>query len=298
MARISLEQQLALIRARASVARFGERDRLGSLNTIDAAARARALAAMQSAETVSLSRTIDAVAEAAVELEVSLRELDDEPVTIATERLTIKCHGLTTTHIDGLNHVGYDGAWYSGWPVDDPDGPSVLDWASTGILARGVHLDIAAVRGSEWAAAESPVSGADLDAALAASGAELEPGDALIVDMGRDRFESAGNAVLPQRSAAPGAMQPGIGADGAEWIAGRDVGLLCWDFLDAVHPDERPYAVHSLLWSNGLVLVDNCDFARLRAASSRLGVAVGGLVIAPLALRAGTGSSVNPLFVF
>ncbi|HEX4483211.1 MAG TPA: cyclase family protein [Solirubrobacteraceae bacterium] len=298
MARISLEQQLALIRARASAARFGERDRLGSLNTIDAGARARALAAMRSAESVSLSRTIDVAAEPAVELEVSLRELDDEPVTIATERLTIKCHGLTTTHIDGLNHVGYDGTWYSGWPVDDLDGPSVLDWAATGILARGVYLDVAAARGSEWAGAESPVSGADLDAALAASGVELEPGDALIVDMGRDRFESAGNAVMPQRSAAPGAMQPGIGADGAEWIANRDVGLLCWDFLDAVHPDERPYAVHSLLWSNGLVLVDNCDFARLRAASARLGAAVGGLVIAPLALGGGTGSAVNPLFVF
>src|ERR1700742_2566258 len=143
MARISLDQQLASIRSRASAARFGERDRLGSLNTVDAAARARALAAMQRAECVSLSRTIDPVAEAPVEFELSLRELDDEPVTIATERLTIKCHGLTTTHIDGLNHVGYDGSWYSGWPVDDADGPSVLDWASTGILARGVHLDVA-----------------------------------------------------------------------------------------------------------------------------------------------------------
>jgi kynurenine formamidase len=298
MARVSLEQQLALIRGRASAARFGERDRLGSLNTVDAAARARALAAMQRAECVSLSRPIDAAAEASTELDVSLRELDDEPVTVATERLTIKCHGLTTTHIDGLNHIGYDGMWHSGWPIGDGDGPSVLDWASSGIFARGIHLDVAAARGSDWADAQRPVSGADLDAALAASGVELERGDALIVDMGRDRFEAAGHAVLPQRSAPPGTMQPGVGADGAEWIAGREVGLLCWDFLDAVHPDERPYAVHSLLWSNGLVLVDNCDFAMLRAASARLGAAAGALVIAPLALRGGTGSAVNPLLVF
>src|ERR1700737_177624 len=44
-------------------------------------------------------------------------------------------------------------------------------------------------RGPEGA--DPPVDGADIDAALLAAGLGCEPGDALCLDMGRDRFEAA-----------------------------------------------------------------------------------------------------------
>ena len=111
-----------------------------------------------------------------------------------------------------------------------------------------------------------------------------------LLDMGRDRYEAAGH--LYEESP----VHPGVGADGARWIVDHGVSVVCWDFLDAVHPEEPLAPVHLLTWAIGLVLVDNCDHSRLRRA-------LGGerstcaLVVAPLPIVGGTGNNVNPLAI-
>jgi kynurenine formamidase len=115
----------------------------------------------------------------------------------------------------------------------------------------------------------------------------FEPGDALLLDMGRDRYEAAGNSWQPDHN-------PGIGANGARWIVDHGVSVLCWDFLDAFHADEPLAPVHLLNWATGLVLVDNCDHSRLRAALAD-GGSTGALVIGPLPIDGGTGNNVNPI---
>jgi kynurenine formamidase len=274
--------------------RFGEKDRLGSLNHIDAAVRARAVAAMTSGESVSLSRPLEVTPDSGFAVEVRRISRNNPltvPLTAAVDHIGMDCHGIKITHIDALNHQGSGGTWYSGWDIEDAGGPAVGDWSETGIFTRAVHVDITALREVDWVDPHEPVTGADIDAALQRQGVAFMPGDALLLDMGRDRAEAAGH---PMTAAADPADRPGLGMSGAQWIVEHDVSVLCWDFIDAVHPDEPWPSTHLLIWAIGLVIVDNCDFAALRAHQSP---STGGLVIAPLPVPQGTGSAVNPLFI-
>ena len=271
--------------------RYGERDRRGSANLIGEGAGARAARSIGAGATVSIARPL---------IEGSSRRGDgrpsyglevfytDGPIGMGSDHVELDCHGMDNTHLDALNHLAIDGRWYGGWAVEEADPPSVDDVSGEGIFTRAVHLDIAALRGTPWVDPDRPVTGDDLEAAASASGADLEPGDALLVDMGRDRWEAAG------RPGAPTPL-PGIGGDGARWIAEHEIGLLCWDFLDAVHPSEPVAPVHMLNWALGLLLCDNCDFSRLRAQMT--GRSTAALVIAPLPMRGATGCNVNPLLI-
>jgi len=271
----------------------GTGDRAGTVNLIDGAARARGIASLATGTPVSLARALPPDPATTGDkpgftMEVHVEDLAD-PVVMASDHVEIDCHGLHGTHVDALNHMGRRRTWYGGWAVDDPDGPSVADLADVGMVTRAVFADIPAVRGTDWVDPDEPVAGADIDAALAAAGVTFESGDALLLCMGRDRWETAGH-----RYAMSG-RSPGAGVGAAEWIADHGVSILAWDFLDAGHPDQPPGAVHGLIWALGLVLVDNCDFAAARAAFADAGATTGLLVVAPLRIPGGTGCTVNPL---
>ena len=145
----------------------------------------------------------------------------------------------------------------------------MVNWAQHGIATRAVVLDIPAVRGVDWVAAGAPVTAAELEAALAAAGGVFHPGDALVIYQGRDRYEAAGN-IYPSGAAA--VTRPGIGQDGAIWIAAKEPGLVLWDFHDARDNPAGSLEVHNLIYAIGLCLVDNCllgpAVAALKAAGS------------------------------
>ena len=279
--------------------RFGPGDRAGTANLIDAAARARGVASVTSGEPVSLARTIPpdpaitAGGNPGFSMEVELQYLAD-PVAMAVDHVEIHCHGLHSTHVDALNHLGRNGTWYGDFPLDDDAAPSIADLADAGLVTRGVLADIPAVRGTDWVDGEEPVTGDDLDAALAAVDVTFEPGDALLLRMGRDAYEAAGNVYASLIAVPP---PPGIGWSGAEWIADHDASIVGWDFLDSSHPSQPPGAVHSLIWAIGLVLIDNCDFGAAGAALAAAGKVTGLLVVAPLRIPGGTGCMVNPLLL-
>jgi kynurenine formamidase len=269
---------------------FGAGDRLGTANLIDDAAHARGRDAIRSGRPVSLARPLAAGKNArADDRPVFALEVfhTDGPIGAGTDHLELDCHGTVNTHLDGLNHMGIDGTWYGGWSMQDPDAPSIAEFARSGLVTRGVHVDVPAVRGTPWVDIDEPVTGADLDRALAASGTTFEPGDALLLDMGRDRFEAAGNVMAGER-------RPGIGFDGARWLVDHGVSVVCWDFMDAFHADEPLGAVHMLIWAIGLVLVDNCDHSRLRTELAA-GQSGGALVVSPLPIDGATGNNVNPV---
>lgn len=283
---------LGWIRALHAAAVTNGPDPLGTVGLVGDDARRRAVAALRTGTPVSLSRPLSekrserADGRPGYALQTFFT---DGPIAMGADHLELTCHGRDNTHLDGLNHIGLDGTWYGGFTTDDPGAFSVAELARPGIFTRGVHADIPASRGAPWVDPSQPVTGADIEAALAASGATFEPGDALLLDMGRDRYEAAGRA-------GDDAVVPGVGADGARWIVEHGVSVLCWDFLDAVHPAEPLAPVHVLTWAIGLVLVDNCDYSRLRGA---LGPARStcALVVAPLPVVGGTGNNVNPLAV-
>jgi hypothetical protein len=264
--------------------------RRGTLRYIDDTARARWRGAVRSGRSVDLCRELaegmsnrgDGRPAFRVEVFYS-----DGPIGMGSDHVELDCHGVANTHLDGINHIALDGTFYGGHPVDAPGAPSVAELARGGIVTRAVYVDIAGARGDAWVNAGQPVTGADFDAALARAGVTFEPGDALLVDMGRDRFEAAGQEMAPDD-------RPGVGEDGARWIESHRASVVCWDFLDAFGGDEPRAPVHLLNWAIGLVLVDNCDFSRLRG-SLEPGQTTGGLVLAPLPIPGATGCNVSPI---
>jgi kynurenine formamidase len=225
------------------------------------------------------------------------RTAPNERMTVAFDQLDSPTHSSTMTHLDALSHYGVDGTFYGGVDASDARTDlSIETWGPAGIVTRAIHLDICSLRGKPWVEAGQSVSGEELDAALAATGCTVEPGDALLVDMGRDRFEAAGGRYTRIPETGPQG-RAGLGQSAAEWLSVHDVSVVCWDFLDAMGPTEPPAAVHLLIYAVGLALVDSCDFAQARQMLADAGRHDGMLVVAPLRLPGASASPVNPLLV-
>jgi hypothetical protein len=285
------------IRTLAASRPFGRDDRRGTANLIDAAARARAAACIRTGSSVSLARPLRGGDYNVTPEHPGFRhETWYRPAPgglgWGQDHLVLNPHGLQNTHLDALNHVAVDGTFYGGRPVDQEEQGSADVLAPAGLVTRAVYVDIPYHRGTDWA--DRPVDGADIDAALAASGLVLEPGDALCLDMGRDRFEAANGHMLggPETDQDAGG---GLSSDGARWVATRRVSILAWDMLDSREAKAANGTAHVLTWAIGLLLLDNCDFAALRAAQGRGTQVAGALVVSPLAVPGANGVNLSPL---
>jgi kynurenine formamidase len=272
--------------------------RLGSLRRVGPEARLRGLRAVEKGEVLALGRPLvggtgqSHTGREAFSMEVSVR--DNERVTEGVDRIELDCHGLGITHLDALNHFGIEGLWYGGVDARTP-GFSVAQLASVGVVTRGIFLDIPAVRETEWVSIDQPVTAEDMHRALDAAAVVIEPGDALIVYMGRDRYEPSQGPLKPISRSPQG--RPGIGTSGAEWLAKQPISALLWDMIDAYGGTEVPLSVHLLLWAQGLVLVDNCDLSAASRAMAAKREKTALIMVAPLNIPRGTGSAVNPLMM-
>jgi kynurenine formamidase len=284
--------------------RFGASRLIGTANLIDSAARVRAVEAVKTGACVSLARPITDETQgehSGVRVEVGHAQIEAFPnrppfagiVDTGSDLAHIGAHGQQHTHLDGINHIGRAGKWYNGFPVEDLDGPCIADLANHVLFTRGVLVDIPAVRGTDWVDPSFPVTGADIDGALARQNTDFIPGDALLLYMGRDRYEDDGNVM----DVAAGRPTPGAGAGAARWIADHGVSLLSWDFLDAVHPDEPVFQCHLLIWAIGLLLVDNSNLGPAAAQVRASGRSSGAFVVATPPVPRATGALVQPLFV-
>jgi kynurenine formamidase len=290
--------------AEQTAAERGPGDRLGSLALIDQGAVLRGIGAVNHGSIVSLSRTIESGLDhcgISDGLDWFVLQVDKEESTgdIQTyhDRLVVGCHGYNNTHLDALNHKAYRGSFYGGTeahlPQEREEAPSIVDWARTGIATRGVLVDIPSVRGTAWVSDEEPVTAEDIEEGLRQAEVIFEPGDALLLYCGRDRFEKSGQ-ILPRQDAP---IRPGVGDGAAAWIAANDVSILCWDMMDARHPSQPFLPVHRLIWAAGLAIVDSCDHGELHSQATGYGQYTGLLIVAPLAIPGGTGSLVNPLML-
>jgi Putative cyclase len=279
---------------------FGAGDRRGTANLVDGAARARAASTIASGESISLARPLrgndyNSTPEHPGFAHDIWYVPTDDGMGWGQDHLVLNCHGLLNTHIDGLNHVAVNDTFYGGRPVDQvADHGSVDVVARDGLLTRAIYVDIPTLRGSEWA--DAPVTGEDIDAALASGGVTFESGDALVLDMGRDRFESTSGHPLggPESDTDAGG---GLSSEGARWVAEHGVSMLVWDMLDSCNAKLMHGSAHVLTWAIGLLLVDNCDFSPLRDALGPGTRIAGALVVAPIVVEGANGVNVNPLIL-
>lgn len=200
---------------------------------------------------------------------------------------------------DALAHVYYDGQLYNGFPSSDVSvigaAHCSIDKISTGVVGRGVLLDIARLKGVDWMAPGTVITPADLEAAEVAQGVRLGTGDILVLRTGWRRF------FLERRSPTEFmAGEPGLGQDCCEWLHTREVAAVCSDnWAIEVLPGENPDAtlqVHMILIRDmGMTLGEILDLEALAADCASDGVYEFMFCAPPLKVTKGVGSPINPL---
>jgi kynurenine formamidase len=222
---------------------------------------------------------------------------------VARDYLSMGSHGTETTHLDALSHVwGADGLWGGANPqeaiqFDGAKWGGIEHW-QTGIFARCVLLDVPAHRGQPYVTSDEPVTAAELQTILEASGTSIEPGDAVAVYSGRDHWDEENPPYGSDAVHADDSRRPGLDVSCLKFIRNHDVSTLAWDMTD-----NRPiafglaYGVHAAIYAYGVALIDSSnlgDLARECADQERSEFL---LVVAPLHLRGATATPVNPLAI-
>ena len=101
------------------------------------------------------------------------------------------------THWDALGHVSYAGSLYNGVPANTVTalgGSTVLGIENVRTLVgRGVLLDVAAMRGVDQLPGGHEITSDELDETAAWAGVEMRPGDIVLIRTGRIRsFKDGG----------------------------------------------------------------------------------------------------------
>ena len=272
--------------------RWGADDQLGAVNLITPAKRAAAAGLVKTGRAVSLSRPFT----------------PDQHFIQINERGTGRSvvdyygfmyHGVVVTHIDALCHVwDQNGMWNGRDPAREIDtsGTRFADVTAfaSGLITRGVLLDVPRYRGTPYVAPDQPVTGAELEAVAKAEGVPINPGDALLVYSGREAFVRGAS---PYGSVTD--RRPGLHVSCSKFIRDWDISVLGWDMLDA-RPDTtgHPWPVHGVLYSYGVALLDNALLEPLAQACAEERRYEFMFMALPLKVVRGTGSPVNPIALF
>lgn len=286
--------------------RWGSTDERGTLNHLTPARVAAAGEWVRTGETVSLSRDLstDPLPELPHPVQHHMLASGDAldssgiPGYEATrDYLALDIHGLWTTHVDALSHMFVRGRMYGGRPPSDvrSDGAranTVLSMAA-GVVGRGVLLDVPRALGVDPLSPGHQVIPADLDAAEAAEGVSVGPGDILLVMTGRE-------ARRREQSQFDGLA--GLHPSCLGWIAQREVALLGSDGISDPIPlagsAEWPFPVHQIgIVAMGMPLLDNAATEQLSARCAEGGRWAFLFSMGPLRIPGGTGCPVNPLAV-
>jgi kynurenine formamidase len=221
-------------------------------------------------------------------------------LSFAMDRLAMNIHGNADSHIDALCHVIFDGTLYNDISADavTTRGATELsiEEASGGIVGRGVLLDIPRVRRVPWLDPGDHVTADDLIAAEAAQEVRIEQGDLLFIRVGhRNRRTALGPWDVTNARA-------GLHPAALELLAERRIAVLGSDGNNDTAPsavEGVDFPVHVLaVNAMGLHLLDWLQFDDLVAVCEELNRWSFLCVIAPLRLRGGTGSPVNPIAIF
>ena len=280
--------------------RWGRDDEIGAVNLITPAKRRQAAALVTEGVSVSLARDVDT--EKAID---NPEPYERQMLALGSDRFGVAFHGVAHTHLDSLAHINYDGVFYNGY---EPD-PDVVMKAGgharnsiinlkNGIFTRGILIDIPRLKGVPYLEPGTPVYVRDIEAWEKFAGVKVSPGDALFIRTGRWARRAA---VGPWDLSRTG-LRPGPSASILPWLKARDVALLGSDVPPSTAPSDVPGEtgpVHDFaLVTLGVHLFDNCDLEALAEAAAARKRWEFLLTVAPLPIRGGTGSPVNPIATF
>ncbi len=199
------------------------------------------------------------------------------------------------THIDALGHVSHCGRLHGGADAETVQQGGRLRTHGVDqippIVARGILLDIAALRGVECLAGGEEITPDDLEAAETRAGVRVGSGDVVLIRSGWGRNWSDAEAFVGRESGVPG-----VGERGARWCVDRGVVAAGADTIafECLPPGNG----HAVLPAHRVLLVESGTYIIETMALDELsatGVAEFVLIVAPLHLVGATGSPVRPL---
>jgi len=203
--------------------------------------------------------------------------------------------GQVGTQFDGFAHQTIGDSLYNCFKLDQiatRNGFDKLGVENVGsLITRGVLIDVAGLKGVEMLPDDYEITSQDIQQALAKQKLTLQPGDAIIIHTGYGKLWGKDNARYVKGS-------PGIGVAAAEWLAKQDPMLVGADNSSVeVNPNPDPkisLPIHQImLVVNGIHLLENLKLDELAAKR----VQEFALIVQPLKVQGGTGSTVAPIAI-
>ena len=282
--------------------RWGKDDERGTLNLLTPASRRRALSAAKEGVSVSLSHNyLEQAAEDAVYPFVREMLPIDPASQFVGDRYSVRYHGYAHSHMDALCHDSYEGKLYNGFPrstvtVEAGCAKNGITNVKDGIVARGLLIDIARLKGVSYLEPGTPIYVEDLEAWEKRAKIKVGPGDILLVRTGRWARRTEKGAW------ATGLTSAGLHASVLPWLKARDVAILGSDSISDVLPsgvEGVTQPIHQVtLVALGMPLFDNMDFEAVAAEAAKRSRWEFLVTAGPLAVEHGTGSPLNPLAIF
>jgi kynurenine formamidase len=206
----------------------------------------------------------------------------------------------SATQWDSLAHVYYDDTLYNGQPSSTITASGAsrnsIDKMSRRLVGRGVLLDIARLKGVEHLQLGEEITPDDLDAAVAAQGVTVEPGDILLVRTGwRAMFTRTRS---PEQFMAG---EPGLALECADWIAQHEISAVAsdnWAVEVIPSPNGDSLPLHLVLIRDmGVTLGEMFDLEALAADCAEDGRWAFLLSAAPMKVTAAVGSPISPVAI-
>jgi len=280
--------------------KWGAGDQRGSGNHMGPAAVLRAARLITTGEVFELGRVLSESMPmpAGRRFEVMTKRTRNDPGTNhrgSNEELVVAEIGQVGTQFDTFSHQMIGSSMYNCFTLDQTasrTGFNKLGVEQVGaLITRGVLLDIAALKGVPMLADTYQITPQDLQGALAAQKLTLQPGDAVLIHTGWGTLWGKENARYQRGS-------PGLGTAAAEWLARQDPMLVGADNTAVeISPNPDPQLagpVHQImLVVNGIHLLENLKLDELAARRAYEFA----LIVEPLKIQGGTGSTVAPIAI-
>jgi len=280
--------------------KWGAGDQRGSGNHMKPETVLRAARLITTGEVFELGRVLSESMplSAGRRFEVSTKRTRNDPGTNrrgSNEELVVAEIGQVGTQFDTFSHQMIGSSMYNCFTLDETatrTGFTKLGVEQVGALVtRGVLLDIAMLKRVPMLADTYEITPKDLEDALATQKLTLQRGDAILIHTGWGTLWGKDNARYQRGS-------PGIGTAAAEWLARQDPMLVGADNAAVeITPNPDPKLagpVHQImLVVNGIHLLEN---VRLDELAARRAYEFA-LIVEPLKIQGGTGSTVAPIAI-